>query len=143
MVRWLDRRARPSPLNKSRCTIQRLDCTSRHGPCTATGATTSSGAMRFLGASTLLVPPMTLARTHPESPSASGSGGGSDNDNGGDAMTGATTGKEVQFWDFELEYTPLKTGFVPSVGCGSCFWKIECTVQKKHIHKGDLLLPWY
>jgi trafficking protein particle complex subunit 13 len=66
------------------------------------------GATRFLGASTLLVPPMTLVRTHPESSSAPGSGGGSDNDNGG----GTVTEKEVRFWDFELEYTPLKTGFV-------------------------------
>jgi hypothetical protein len=72
------------------------------------------GATRFLGASTLLVPPMTLVRTHPESSSyssAPGGGGGSDND-GGSAMTG----KEVRFWDFELEYTPLRTGFVPVGG---------------------------
>ena len=70
------------------------------------------GATRFLGASTLLVPPMTLVRTRPDSPSSSRSGGvGSDND-GGDA----TAGKEVRFWDFELEYTPLRTGFVPVGG---------------------------
>jgi hypothetical protein len=74
------------------------------------------GATRFLGASTLLVPPMTLVRTHPESPSAPGSGGGGDNGNGSDTMTDATTGKEVRFWDFELEYTSLKTGFVPVGG---------------------------
>ena len=70
------------------------------------------GATRFLGASTLLVPPMTLVRTHPESPSsAPGGGAGSDNA-GGDA----TAGKEVRLWDFELEYTPLRTGFVPVGG---------------------------
>ncbi|KAI0282153.1 hypothetical protein BGY98DRAFT_956011 [Russula aff. rugulosa BPL654] len=80
------------------------------------------GATRFLGASTLLVPPMTLVRTHSESELSSvdtGSGGG-DNDGRGDTTTGtgaaATTGKEVQFWDFELEYTPLRTGFVPVGG---------------------------
>jgi len=68
------------------------------------------GATRFLGASTLLVPPMTLVRTRPESPSsARGGGAGSD---GGDA----TAGKEVRFWDFELQYTPLRTGFVPVGG---------------------------
>ena len=66
------------------------------------------GATRFLGASTLLVPPMTLVRTHPESSSTPGSGGGNDNGNG----SGTMTGKEERFWNFELEYTPLKTGFV-------------------------------
>jgi hypothetical protein len=78
------------------------------------------GATRFLGASTLLVPPMTLVRTHPESESVGpGSGGGGDNDSRGDTTTttgAATTGKEVQFWDFELEYTPLRIGFVPVGG---------------------------
>lgn len=80
------------------------------------------GATRFLGASTLLVPPMTLVRTHPESELSSvgpGSGGGGDSDNRGDTTTGtsaATTGMEVQFWDFELEYTPLRIGFVPVGG---------------------------
>ena len=67
------------------------------------------GATRFLGASTVLVPPMTLARTSasadaPRSSSPSGGGGG-----GGDDPPPS---KEEQFWDFELEYTPLKTGFV-------------------------------
>ena len=73
------------------------------------------GATRFLGASTLLVPSMTLVRTHPELSSVGpggGGGGGSNNDSRGDS----TPGKEVQFWDFELEYTPLKTGFVPVGG---------------------------
>lgn len=83
------------------------------------------GATRFLGASTLLVPPMTLVRSHPESELSSvgpGSGGGDggDNDNRGDTTTGtgaaAATGKEVQFWDFELEFTPLRNGFVPVGG---------------------------
>jgi hypothetical protein len=81
------------------------------------------GATRFLGASTLLVPPMTLVRTHPESELSSvGPGsGGENNDSRGDTTTGtgaavATTGKEVQFWDFALEYTPLRTGFVPVGG---------------------------
>jgi hypothetical protein len=80
------------------------------------------GATRFLGASTLLVPPMTLVRTHPESELSSvgpGSGGGGDNDSRGDTTTrtsAATTGKEGQFWDFQLEYTPLRIGFVPVGG---------------------------
>ena len=81
------------------------------------------GATRFLGASTLLVPPMTLVRTHPESELSSvgpGSGGDGDHDSRGDTTTtrtsAATTGKEVQFWDFELEYTPLRIGFVPVGG---------------------------
>ena len=76
------------------------------------------GATRFLGASTLLVPPMTLVRTHPES-ELSSVGPGDDNNSRGDTTTktgAATTGKEVQFWDFELEYTPLKIGFVPVGG---------------------------
>jgi hypothetical protein len=64
------------------------------------------GATRFLGASTVLVPPMILTRTAasadaPQSPSLSG-GGGDD----------APPRKEEQFWNFELEYAPLKTGFV-------------------------------
>jgi hypothetical protein len=76
------------------------------------------GATRFLGASTLLVPPMTLVRTHPESEMSS-VGPGGDNDSRGDTTTrtsAATAGKEVQFWDFELEYTPLRIGFVPIGG---------------------------
>src|SRR5258708_2543960 len=76
-------------------------------------------ATRFLGASMLRMPPMTLVRTHTESSSeaAPGSGGGGDNDVGGNTTTSApTAGKEVQFWDFELEYTPLRTGFVPVGG---------------------------
>jgi hypothetical protein len=67
------------------------------------------GATRFLGASTLLVPPMTLVRTHAEPSSVLGSGGGGGGDNDVDR-------KEVRFWDFELEYTPLRTGFVPVGG---------------------------
>lgn len=72
------------------------------------------GATRFLGASTLLVPPMTLVRTHPESELSSV---GPDSGGGGDSGGGATTRTSAaQFWDFELEYTPLKTGFVPVGG---------------------------
>jgi hypothetical protein len=64
------------------------------------------GATRFLGASTLLVPPITLA--------PSSLGGDKD---GGDATTGgAAPKKEEQFWEFELEYTPLMAGFVPVGG---------------------------
>ena len=79
------------------------------------------GATRFIGASTLLVPPMTLVPTHPESESSSvgPGGGGGDHDSKGDTTTRtsvATTGKEVQFWDFKLEYTPLRIGFVPVGG---------------------------
>jgi hypothetical protein len=77
------------------------------------------GATRFLGASTLLMPPMTLVRTHSESELSSvgtGSGGGDNDDTTTGTGAAATTGKEVQFWDFELEYTPLKTGFVPVGG---------------------------
>jgi len=72
------------------------------------------GATRFLGASTLLVPPMTLVRAATaESESESSAPGGG----GGDATTGgAGPRKEEQFWDFELEYTPLRTGFVPVGG---------------------------
>src|SRR5260370_38082640 len=76
-------------------------------------------APRFLGASMLLVPPMTLVRTHTEASSeaAPGSGGGGDNDVGGNTTTRApTAGKEVQFWDFELDYTPLSTGVGPVGG---------------------------
>jgi hypothetical protein len=88
------------------------------------------GATRFLGASTLLVPPMTLVRTHPESSSAPGSGGGSDNDvNGGD-----TTGKEVGFWDFELEYTPLRTGFVPVGG-------LRVLLLEDRVHSAEEVYP--
>jgi hypothetical protein len=77
------------------------------------------GATRFLGASTLLVPPMTLVRTHPESELSSVGPGDGDNDSRGDTTartSAAITGKEVQFWDFELEYTPLRFGFVPVGG---------------------------
>jgi trafficking protein particle complex subunit 13 len=72
------------------------------------------GATRFLGASTLLVPPMTLARTHSESELSSVGPGGDATTGTGAAAT--TTGKEVQFWNFELEYTPLRTGFMPVGG---------------------------
>ena len=75
-------------------------------------------ATRFLGASTLLVPPMILAHTAPTSDeSSSPSGGGGDTD-GSDATTGgaAAPRKEEQFWEFELEYIPLRTGFVPVGG---------------------------
>lgn len=78
------------------------------------------GATRFLGASTLLVPPMTLVRaatagsgSESESESESSAPGGG----GGDATTGgAGPRREEQFWDFELEYTPLRTGFAPVGG---------------------------
>ena len=76
------------------------------------------GTTCFLGASTLLVPPMTVVRTHPEPELSSvgpDSGGGDNYDKRGDTTTGTSatrTGKEAQFWDFELEYTPLRTGFV-------------------------------
>ena len=79
------------------------------------------GTTCFLGASTLLVPPMTVVRTHPE-PELSlvgPDGGGGDNDSRGDTTIGTSatrTGKDAQFWDFELEYTPLRTGFVPVGG---------------------------
>jgi hypothetical protein len=74
------------------------------------------GATRFLGASTLLVPPMTLVRTHPELSSAPGSGGGGGGGGGDNDDNGSDARKEVRFWDFELEYTPLRTGFVPVGG---------------------------
>jgi hypothetical protein len=62
------------------------------------------GATHFLGASTLLVPPMTLMSTtdDPESSSSSPSD--------------AAPRKDEHFWDFELEYVPLRTGFVPVGG---------------------------
>jgi trafficking protein particle complex subunit 13 len=71
------------------------------------------GATRFLGASTLLVPPMTLVvRATPESSSSSSS-----SSSGGDrAASGGATTKVERFWDFELEYAPLRTGFVPIGG---------------------------
>jgi hypothetical protein len=60
------------------------------------------GAMHFLGPSTLLVPPMTFARTIPDS---------GDDDKKDESNSGATK-KEEQFWEFELAYAPLKIGFV-------------------------------
>ncbi|KAI0005858.1 hypothetical protein BJV74DRAFT_800409 [Russula compacta] len=80
------------------------------------------GATRFLGASTLLVPPMILARTVPESSSPPGSGGGVRDGDRGNATsslsspTATVTIKEERFWDFEMEYAPLRTGFVPVGG---------------------------
>ena len=63
------------------------------------------GATRFLGVSTVLVPPMTLARTAAsvDAPQSSPPSGEGDD---------APSRKEEQFWDFELEYTPLRTGLV-------------------------------
>jgi hypothetical protein len=93
------------------------------------------GASRFLGASTLLVPPMTLVRTHPESSSYS---------------SATTTMAEVQQQARKCGFGTLSSstphsgpGSCRSVGCGSCFWRIDCTVQRKHIYKGDPVLPWY
>ncbi|KAH9043411.1 DUF974-domain-containing protein, partial [Lactarius pseudohatsudake] len=58
------------------------------------------GATHFVGPSTLLVPPLTFAaRTVPETSSTSSFGG-----------------EEEHFWEFELAYAPLKTGFVPVGG---------------------------
>jgi len=75
------------------------------------------GMTRFVGASTLFVPPMTLVGSHPESESSSAVSRGGGNDVGNDTMASAApTGKEVRFWEFELEYTPLRTGFVPVGG---------------------------
>lgn len=80
------------------------------------------GATRFLGASTWLVPPMTLTRAVPELSSPPGSGGGDRDGDRGDTTTSlspptaTTTRKEERFWDFEVEYTPLRTGFVPVGG---------------------------
>ncbi|KAH9962009.1 hypothetical protein BGW80DRAFT_1356860 [Lactifluus volemus] len=77
--------------------------------------------MRFLGASTLLVPPITLAVPTPSDSSINSSG---DRDKKRDdgrvggveaATTGGTTKRGEGFWDFELEYAPLRTGFV-SIG---------------------------
>ena len=62
------------------------------------------GATHFLGPSTLLVPPLTFARTIPEATSLS---------SGGDE---SGTKKEERFWEFELMYAPLKIGFVPVGG---------------------------
>jgi len=74
-------------------------------------------ATRFLGASTLLVPPMILAHTAPTSDESSSPSGGGGNKDGSDATTGgAAPRKEEQFWEFELEYIPLRTGFVPVGG---------------------------
>ncbi|KAI9509963.1 DUF974-domain-containing protein [Russula earlei] len=79
------------------------------------------GATRFLGASLLHVPPMTLVRRTASEPSSSssssspgsGRGGAGGDDNGkGDAVTK----REERFWDFELQYTPLRNGFVPVGG---------------------------
>jgi trafficking protein particle complex subunit 13 len=79
------------------------------------------GATRFLGASTLLVPPMTLVvRATPESSSSSNDHDDKIDDakagGGVGAATGGTTKKEERFWEFELEYAPLRTGFVPVGG---------------------------
>ena len=90
------------------------------------------GATRFLGASTLLVSPMTLfavRATSESSAASSGSGSaGDDKDDakvvggaqqppgGGGGGGGGATRKEERFWDFELEYAPLRTGFVPVGG---------------------------
>ncbi|KAH9971881.1 hypothetical protein BGW80DRAFT_1318992 [Lactifluus volemus] len=77
--------------------------------------------MRFLGASTLLVPPITLAVPTPSDSLINSSG---DRDKKRDdgrvggveaATTGGTTKRGEGFWDFELEYAPLRTGFV-SIG---------------------------
>lgn len=78
------------------------------------------GATHFLGPSTLLVPPMTFARTISETSTSTSSGGGEGDDKKDDARIGGAessgaTKKEERFWEFELAYAPLKTGFV-SVG---------------------------
>jgi len=78
---------------------------------------TSRGTTRFLGASTLFVPPVTLIRSHSEPESSFAVPSSSENGAGNDTMASAApTGKEVQFWEFELEYTPLRVGFVPVGG---------------------------
>ena len=67
-------------------------------------------ATHFFGPSTLLVPPMTFARTIPETTAGGGEG---------DVRIGGTesvTKKEERFWEFELAYAPLKIGFVPVGG---------------------------
>jgi hypothetical protein len=84
------------------------------------------GATRFLGASTLLVPPMTLVRAAPESPSPSPYAGSGEDRGGGDA----TTRKEERFWEFELEYVPLRTGFVPIGG-------LRVLLLEDRVHGGD------
>jgi len=60
------------------------------------------GATRALGASLLPVPPMTFVH-------GTDAGAGA----GGDATRER---KEGRFWDFELQYTPLRNGFVPVGG---------------------------
>ncbi|KAI9446628.1 DUF974-domain-containing protein [Lactarius indigo] len=73
------------------------------------------GATHFLGPSTLLVPLMTFdARPVPEMSTSLGSEGDDGKDDVRVSGASATT-KEVRFWEFELAYAPLKTGFV-SVG---------------------------
>jgi trafficking protein particle complex subunit 13 len=72
------------------------------------------GATRFLGASTLLVPTITLAPTAATPDKSSSPGGDKDGDDA--TIGGAALKKEEQFWEFELEYTPLMTGFVPVGG---------------------------
>ncbi len=66
------------------------------------------GATHFLGPSTLLVPSMMFARTIPETSTSSTDSGEGDKT---DESSGATK-KEERFWEFELTYAPLKTGFV-------------------------------
>jgi len=72
------------------------------------------GATHFLGPSTVLVPPMTFARTIPETPTSSG-GEGEVRIGGAESNSGVTK-KEERFWEFELAYAPLKIGFVPVGG---------------------------
>jgi trafficking protein particle complex subunit 13 len=80
------------------------------------------GATRFLGASTLLVPLITLVVPTPADSSVNSSGDRDDKRDDGRvggaaaaAATGGVTKRGEGFWDFELEYAPLRTGFV-SVG---------------------------
>ncbi|KAI9466032.1 DUF974-domain-containing protein [Lactarius psammicola] len=74
------------------------------------------GATHFLGPSMLLVPPMTFAaRTILES-SSGGEGDDKDAMRTDGAESSSATKKEERFWEFELAYAPLKTGFVPVGG---------------------------
>ncbi|KAH9001443.1 DUF974-domain-containing protein [Lactarius akahatsu] len=73
------------------------------------------GATHFVGPSTLLVPPLTfVARTIPETSTWTPFGGGGDDKK--DVGGAGATKKEEHFWEFELAYAPLKTGFVPVGG---------------------------
>jgi trafficking protein particle complex subunit 13 len=75
------------------------------------------GATRFLGASTLLVPPITLVVPTPADSSVSSSGDrDGKREDGRVGGTAAATKRGEGFWDFELEYAPLRTGFVPVGG---------------------------